>query len=101
MRAAIRHRFDGLAVDVWVTRTTRGGVELLQLASPMGLRPATWQPVAENVEPPPSFSLPADVWAALLDAGNQLSHGPAIADAVADARTTRDRLLTLIERQLV
>jgi hypothetical protein len=90
--------FDRAEVDVWITRSTSAGRELLQLASPMGLRPTTWQPFADNVEPPPSFSLPADAFAALLDAGNAAAHGPAIADAIADARVTRDRLLTLVER---
>lgn len=97
MRAVIRHRYDGLAVDVWITRHTSAGPELYVGTRDDDFAPS-WQPVEYGVEPAPSFSLPDDVFAALIDAGNQLAHGPAIADSIADARKTRDRLLTLIER---
>jgi hypothetical protein len=81
MNAHVRHSFDRAEVDVWITRSRAPAVELLQLASPMGLRPATWQPFAENVEPPPSFSLPADALGCAARRRQSAAHGPAIADA--------------------
>lgn len=57
----------------------------------------TWVPVGEGEDFPPTFRLDLDVWDAIC----QAIRGDSSSDSeVVDARQTRDRLLTMIERMV-
>jgi hypothetical protein len=102
MRVYVRESWETAEVLVFVYRETSGGREIMRPApadAEMFTPRYSWEPFDESAYPiVPTYRIPADVWPLLLDEANRKAHGPAIADAVADARATRDRLLAMIER---
>lgn len=58
-----------------------------------------WVPYAEGEMPPPLFSVPTRIAEVIATAMTEIVPAlPATEDALQDARTVRDRLLSLIER---
>lgn len=60
-----------------------------------------WEHVPFGAEPEPSLVLPSEALEALVAAGaDHLPPSSAQAEHLADTRAVRDRLLTLVERQV-
>lgn len=84
------------AVDIWIVEELPGARRLLipdgATASYVNLDP-------EGPAPPPSLRLPTEALEALLAEAAELTPPtPATVEHLADARATRDRLLSLVER---
>lgn len=95
MRAAIVRRPERLEVDVYLTDDLSRGAYSIEEG-----RLRLTHDVVPGAEMPVAFSLPYDALEAIVaEASDHLPPSAATADALADTRATRDRLLAIVEGQ--
>lgn len=96
MNAHIVENWQADGFDVWLFERRAAATVLLRFDDG---RPR-WEETPQNSQPDPTLTIPRDALEALLAAAEK--HVPATdatVDALRDTRTTRDRLLALIEKR--
>lgn len=79
----------------------RDRVNVYVFADRHALTPNGWvyyDEAAQALDPPRFLSVEADVFEAIMRATEDRPHTTSAQDALKDARTTRDRLFTLVEK---